>query len=91
MGDNGAVSGFWKNRKKLPWYGFPPIVVGVAMLQFLRDWLAALGLSLPILAFGTLAGLFAAAWLVFRAGKWLSHRFPALESDREDIDFFGRS
>lgn len=45
MGDNEAVSGFWKNREKLPWYGFPPIVVGAAMLQFLRDWFAAMGLS----------------------------------------------
>ncbi|WP_420620672.1 hypothetical protein [Candidatus Poriferisocius sp.] len=84
------MSGFWKNRKKPPWYVYPPGVVVVVMADNLFDWLFALGLPAPIFAFGFLVGLFATPYLAFRAGKWLSHRFSALESDREDINFFGR-
>ena len=79
-----------ENYKKIPWYAFAPIPVFLVMLEFLHDWLTALGLSPPILVFVYFAALLAALLLPFHAGKWLSHRFRALESDREDIDIFGR-
>ncbi len=85
------MSGFWKNRKRPPWYTYPPILVGVLTARNLFDWLAALDLSPANHAFGFLVGLFAIPYSAFHAGKWLSHRFPALETDREDIDIFGRT
>ncbi len=73
----------------MPWYGYPPIVCG-AMTGEIRDGLAGLGLSPLYLVLCTFSIVIFGSYLVFRAGKWLSHRFRALESDREDIDIFGR-
>lgn len=76
-----------ENFKKTPWYVYPPGVVVVVMAEYLFDWLLALGLPGPIFGFAFLAGLFATPYLVFRAGKWLSHCFSAFATDRKDIDF----
>ena len=60
----------------------------VPLFGFLQDWLPDLGLSLLYVAFGSIGGSFAAGYLAFRVGKWLSLRFPRPKS--EHVGYFDR-
>ena len=75
-------------RRKLPWYDHLFGLVGVPMVSVLVAWLHDFGVSPLIVIFGALAAGAAAGYLAVRAGKWLSGRFPAFETER--ISYFDR-